>query len=258
MPDWIAWLLRPRTMRIDVASFSECGPVRAENQDHVFVGGRTVFCVADGMGGGEGGAKASEIVCDAVAKSYSRSAAFADSVGSADDAVRRADREVRDYASGRGYRQMGSTAAVLVLDAAGTRAAVGNIGDSRVYRLRGGELKQLTRDHTVESELLRRAGQRVSSGFANMRATAFAHMLTRAVGIGEEAALEWCEIDVRAGDVFLLCSDGVYGYSRPDGLKGALARGSDAGDVPERLKRLVRAGGAGDNFSAIVVKTRGL
>ncbi len=242
-----------RAARPDVASFSECGPVRKENQDHVFAG-RDVFCVADGMGGGEGGGKASEMVRKEISKAARGHVEFSERTRLVDEAVRRADTAVREYASSHAFSQMGSTAAVLVLDPDGGRAAVGNIGDSRVYRLRAGSLVQLTRDHTVEEELRRHGASLGASGFADMRVSAFSHMLTHAVGIGDDASLEWSEVDVASGDVFLLCSDGVYGFARNDRLQSALVCGRDADEAAERVRRLVLAGGAGDNFSAVVVK----
>ena len=165
---------------------------------------------------------------------------------------------MRAFAAKAGYRQMGTTVTILVADPEdGRSAAVGNIGDSRVYRLREGELKQLTRDHTMEREILRRRSVRQVDASVETRASMLSHVLTRAVGVGNESKLDWRKIDMHAGDVFLVCSDGVYGFVKPDALKAALASGEAAKDIVRRIGDLVLEGGAGDNYSAIVVKIGG-
>ena len=251
---------RRRRIRIDVASLCECGPVRAENQDRVLVNRRgLVFCVADGMGGGEGGGEASAIVCRELAAVLRRRTDFVDRVHLVDEAIRRADEMVRAYAAKAGYRQMGSTVTVLVGDPEDGRSAiVGNIGDSRVYCLHGDEFRQLTRDHTMESEILRRSGARGGApSLLEARASALSHVLTRAVGVGDDVHADWRKVDLFEGDVFLVCSDGVHGAMPQDVLKDALAQGGRASEMVERIRRAVLASGAADNFSAVVVKIGG-
>ena len=247
---------RRRRIHVEIAGFCECGPVRRENQDHIHVNRRgLVFCVADGMGGGEGGGVASEMVCREISRAVSKRTDFPERVRLVDAAVSRADACVRAYAAKAGYRQMGSTATVLVCDPEGGRSAVvGNIGDSRVYCLRAGEMRQLTQDHTMEREILRRNSSRQQTPAAEARASMLAHLLTRAVGVGTETRLEWRRVDMREGDVFLLCSDGVYGFMPPQALKDAVASGGSAKEIAARISRCVEERGAHDNFSAIVVK----
>ena len=126
-----------RRFKVDVAFTSERGFVRKENQDHVIVDQKAlVFCVADGMGGGEAGGEASDIVCrnvDSVLHDY---AGFADRVRLVDEAIRRADGDIRSVAASAGYRQMGSTVAVLVSDGRRILGVV-SLGDiARRERLR--------------------------------------------------------------------------------------------------------------------------
>ena len=175
-----------RRFKVDVASASECGLVRKDNQDHLVADSKTlVFCVADGMGGGEAGGQASDIICRSIDSALREHVGFADRVRLVDDAIRRADDEIRAIASSAGYRQMGSTVAVLISD--GKRiAAVGNVGDSRVYRLRDGKLQQLTRDHTLTEAILSHRPPQGVKPLADVRALALSHVLTRAVGVGQE------------------------------------------------------------------------
>ena len=257
MLDWLFRLFRRRRgIHVDIASISECGLVRKENQDHIFIGRRgLVFCVADGMGGGESGGTASEIICREMAESVRHRTDFRGRVRHVEEAIRRANAKVRDYAARHGLSQMGSTATVAVVDAEkGRHVAVGNIGDSRIYRMRRGEFLQLTNDHTVEHELQLKNFMLAGRGLVDMRRTALSHVLTRAVGVGDVTGLEWFDIDLMAGDILLLCSDGVHGFVKPSALKSAVAAGGRSEDIVRRVRKLVLAGGAGDNFSAIVVK----
>ena len=250
---------RRRRIHVDISHFSECGPVRRENQDNVFVNRRgLVFCVADGMGGGEGGAIASGMICRQLGASLAKRTDFPERVRLVDDAVRRADAEVREFAAKAGFKQMGSTATVLVVDAEdGRSAVVGNIGDSRVYCLSAGEFRQLTNDHTMEREIFRHHSSRPGGQMAETRASMLSHVLTRAVGVGQNTRLDWKKVDMHSGDVFLLCSDGVHGMVPPALLKGALSEGGRAKDIAERICALVESAGASDNFSGIVVKIGG-
>ena len=249
---------KQRRFRTDVAFASECGLVRRENQDNVVVDPKTlVFCVADGMGGGEAGGEASAAVCRNVDSVLHERASFADRVRLVDDAIHRADGEIRAVSAAAGYRQMGSTVAVLVSD--GKRiAAVGNVGDSRVYRLRDGKLCQLTRDHTLTAEILSHRLPQGAKPLADVRALALSHVLTRAVGVGQERLkVDWRRVDVKEGDVMLLCSDGVHGSVLPSELAAAVAAGGGAEEILGRICSLVVAAGAHDNYSAVVVKIGG-
>ena len=249
---------KQRRFRTDVAFASECGLVRRENQDNVVVDPKTlVFCVADGMGGGEAGGEASASICRNVDSALHERASFADRVRLVDDAIHRADGEIRAVSAAAGYRQMGSTVAVLVSD--GKRiAAVGNVGDSRVYRLRDGKLCQLTRDHTLTAEILSHRLPQGAKPLADVRALALSHVLTRAVGVGQERLkVDWRRVDVKEGDVMLLCSDGFHGSVLPSELAAAVAAGVGEKEILGRICSLVVAAGAHDNYSAVVVKIGG-
>ena len=247
-----------RKFRTDVAFASECGLVRRENQDHLVADPKTlVFCIADGMGGGEAGGEASSAVCRNVDSALHERASFADRIRLVDDAIHRADGEIRAISTAAGYRQMGTTVAVLVSD--GKRiAAVGNVGDSRVYRLRDGKLTQLTKDHTLTAEILSHRLPHGVKPLADIRALALSHILTRAVGVGQERLrVDWRRVDVKDGDVMLLCSDGVHGAVAPSALAAALLAGGGAKEMLGRICSLVVTNGARDNYSAIVVKIGG-
>ena len=120
---------------------SETGLVRADNQDNVLVAvARGVFCVADGMGGGAEGAKASATVCHELKlMAHAAGETLAARVDAVRSSLEDANAAIYEYANSSGIGKMGSTAAVLALDPENrSRAAVVHVGDSRVYRIRGG------------------------------------------------------------------------------------------------------------------------
>ena len=255
---WLVNLFRRKRLQVDSAAVSERGLVRTDNQDHFMVHrGRLAYCVADGMGGGDGGAKASEIVCRSVGNAVSQRVDFPERVKRIHEALAAANAEVRDYAAKAGFsKQMASTAAVLAIDADhGDQAVIGYVGDSRVYRFREGQLQQISKDHTIGRELSQHTTNRAVAAGLKGRNLAISHMLTRAVGVLPEVAPEWRKIDVRKGDAFLVCSDGVYDMVADEGLRAALEEGGAAREIVARIEARVVAAGAADNYSLVVVRT---
>ena len=216
----------------EVAAVSETGLVRADNQDAFFLAAdHSLICVADGMGGGQGGAVASRIVCKAVAMAEGVRD-FAGRVEAVNAAIVLAHRQIREYARGQGFAQMGSTVALVLRDLADpSRGAVAWVGDSRVYRRRRRKLEQLTADH---------------------RLSPYSHFLVRAISGDERMRAEWRETDFLAGDVYLVCTDGVSDMLGDDSINGVLAQGGDARAMAERLSAAVRREGARDNYTAVV------
>ena len=243
----------------EAASLTDRGLARADNQDHVLARRVTlVYCVADGVGGGDGGAKASEILCNEVAVAADASVGFVRRLRACDDAARIAHARIADYAVRAGFRRsMGTTMALLVIDpdppkrgAPWREAAVAHIGDSRVYRWRSGRLDLLTRDHTV-AEQMRGDGPEAAPASRKGR---LGHMLTRAIGPGDWIGPDWCKVDVCPGDVFLVCSDGVHDMLSGERIASAISEGGRASDIVSRLSKGIRAAGAEDNYTMVVVK----
>lgn len=233
---------------------SDVGLVRPENQDRLFAGFLSgIYCVADGMGGGDEGAKASELVCSEVYRSVSSSPDdFASRMDAIEEGLQAANLIIYNYAKSRHYRQMGSTAAILVFDTPGSdQAAICHVGDSRVYRIRDGLATLLTRDHTVAVELglmmLSDSGDKLSG-----RAHPMAHVLTRAIGTDSKLNTQWRKVKVAKGDRFLICSDGVHDVVS-DALIGFLAGYGPLEVVKERLVSTIVNGGAPDNYSFILI-----
>ena len=254
----LEWLLSKRgRLELDVACISERGLVRRDNQDNLFIDRRrSVFAVADGMGGAQGGAKASEIVCTRLAEASEGARNFEDLMRKSADAISKANHEIREYAYSAGYRQMGTTLVTLFVDNSGRNGAVlAHVGDSRAYRIRGGTLERLTHDHTIAGELSRRSSCRGLLEELQGRAGPLSHVLTRAVGIEETVLADWRRVDIHPGDIYLLCSDGVYDML-PDKALATVCNAplASAHDIVTHIAKGVLAAGAEDNYTCIVIK----
>ena len=224
-----------RPARVGVSAVSEPGLVRPDNQDRVFVDdNRLVYCVADGVGGGAEGARASEIVCRNMKMVLAAAGEDFDArVRAVGQAVADANAAIFAHARERGYSSMASTVAVLVLDPADVRhAAVCHVGDSRVYRIRGGMPELLTRDH---------------------RRAAGANTLTRAVGADESVDADWSEITSTNHSRFVLCTDGVHDVVSAARL-AVFAAAGPLDSAAQRLSSEIERRGAPDNYSFVIVE----
>ena len=240
---------------LDAVFVSETGLVRDENQDNVLVSvSHGVFGVADGMGGGAEGAKASATVCHELKMmTHVAGDTFEQRVSAVRASIVDANAAIYAYATERGFSQMGSTAAVIVFDPNNaSRAAVMHIGDSRIYRIRRGLVSLLTRDHSVGRELSDFAGSRAAD--LRSRANPLTHVLTRAVGVKPAVYTEEREIDVMPGDRYLLCTDGVHDVVT-DARLGVFVAAGNLESAASRLAEEVVRCGAPDNYSFVLVST---
>jgi len=236
---------------------SERGLVRKDNQDNVFVDkAKTVFCVADGMGGGSEGATASRIVCEELSR-VPEAENLVGRMETVDIAIRAANDRIRAYAKERDFKQMGSTVAVLLVDPADfRRGAICHVGDTRVYRVRRGCAELLTKDHTIGGQLSEFArGQQAAD--LKSRANPLAHVLTRVVGVEEKVAGDWRKIDIEEGDAFLVCSDGVHDVVADSLIGEILSVEPDLAAASNRLREVVVLNGAPDNFTYVIIEFGG-
>ena len=155
------------------ATVTDRGFVRKANEDSLLCRSEDgFFCVSDGMGGGDGGALASRWICESFAgvMDAEKDSAYEIKQFALVKEIQRVNDRIRAYARENGYRMMGATIALMLVDVANpARALVCYAGDSRIYRLRGGELKQLTRDHTVGNELGRALSENAAARAADLQ-----------------------------------------------------------------------------------------
>lgn len=241
-------------MKIASFALSDVGRVRRENQDSSgFFPARNLFVVADGMGGHKGGKQASEMAVATIEEWLGSSADGAPldaSLACLLDAVHDANRRILE----RGERddelhRMGTTLVALLLDERDEGAVV-HVGDSRAYRFRDGELALLTVDHTVVSDLLR--NHEISEAEASEHP--YRHVLTRALGASGDVVPDIQRLDVRAGDLYVLCSDGVSGMLAQSEIKTILASHRDDPEaVCRELIAAANSAGGKDNATVIAI-----
>jgi len=232
------------------AGDSDQGRVRKRNEDSLLVmPERSLFAVADGMGGHRGGAVASSLAIDALQDAFDREA-FEGRVQSTGNVPRRA-RElaaavhmtnecVRSMAfADRELSDMGTTLVAARFSPNKQRLYVGHVGDSRCYRLRQGKLRQLTTDHTMAS-----LGVKGPS----------ANHLYQAIGVSPGLAIDLIVDKPQDDDVYLLCSDGLSKMVTDDELRDVLLEHEDLEAALYTLIEAANDRGGNDNVTVIIVK----
>ncbi len=226
---------------------SDVGRVRKNNQDFAYADGR-IFVVADGMGGANGGEIASRLAVESF-KSY---ATWAQDLEGLKSALTESNLAVYQKSlDDQGLSGMGTTFVALVALGSGpsSHAYVLNVGDSRAYVFRNGEMTQITEDHSWVGELFRSG--RMSLDEAAQSANR--HVLTRAIGVGPDVDIDVWDFIVSAGDRILLCSDGVTNELSDPQIAAVLARIGDPQQACEEIVKLSLESGGIDNVSCVLV-----
>lgn len=243
------------SLRFTWGSQSITGNFRDNNEDrfHVDVDGR-FFLVADGMGGQSAGEKASELAVELVSQRLEQLLDFNADVDAQvqeaiDKSVAHANAEIMALGEIEpAYHNMGTTItfAIRVAD----KLLVGGVGDSRTYRLQDGNLQQLTKDHSLTQALID-AGTITPEDAAHHR---YRNVLWRYLGTKEGGAtVDARVIDPRAGDRFLLCSDGVTDGIDDLKIQQLLSEQDDPQVATDAIIAAAEAGGSRDNITSVVV-----
>lgn len=247
---------------------SDVGRRRARNEDSfVVLPDEGIAVVADGMGGHPGGDVASRIAARATARALVESLSDRDGPEAQENAtpdqregaMRRSVLSAHEAVLARSREEpalsgMGTTATALAIDPRGSGYTLGNVGDSRIYRWREGELEQLTRDDTWLEERIR-AGQVPRD---EARGHPESHLLTQCLGMPQPPDPRVTTGPVSPGDVFLLCSDGLVACLSDTEIAGVLDEqldGTEAGATRtvETLIRKANAAGGVDNITAVLM-----
>lgn len=232
------------------AARTDPGKVRARNEDAFLeCPQHGLWVVADGMGGHQGGDIASQLIVASLAD-LPVEVDFDARLKNVRQCLhwlnRRLGQELT-VTAGRSDSIMGSTVVAVLME--GNRAACVWAGDSRCYLWRGQRLYQLSRDHSLQQQLIDE--QQMSAEQA--KAHPSAHALTRAVGASEQLTLDVLELETCPGDAFLLCSDGLYQSLSTDALGHALNLPAPQLAL-ERLFAGALRGEARDNLTAVVIR----
>lgn len=221
------------------------GRVRKINEDSILVlPEQRIFVVSDGMGGHEGGDFASRTVVDAIAI-LPPDLPATEKFGQLRNVLKGAHDLILSEAQRRGAT-MGATVVTLVLSDG--HFGVLWAGDSRLYRMRDGQMELLTSDHSLVAAFVE-AGQLTWDEAGNHPQS---NAITRAVGVGEVLELDRIHGEMLSGDRFLLCSDGLNKYASIAEL-GAMVAGVPIEMVTDTLIQMALDRGGADNVSVIVV-----
>ena len=232
--------------RLTTSARTETGPARANNEDAVIVVADRLVGVADGMGGPPGGEVASALAAAVVGAAFtgqgppSELPAVARSANAAIFARAAADSSLRG---------MGTTLCAAGLLDDGTLAVV-NVGDSRAYLVRDGELRRLTDDDTMTAELVR-AGV-IEEADASRHP--HRHVLTRVLGVGPSVEVDARTVDVVDGDLVLVCTDGLSGAVDDAGIAEVVGRPRSLDELAGDLVDLALSSGSRDNVTVAVAR----
>jgi PPM family protein phosphatase len=237
-------------MRLRSFAGTDVGMVRSGNEDSLF-SGRTVFAVADGLGGHQGGEVASATAVEPLAALDGREFADPDAAAQAlASAIRAGNAAILERAAGTpDLWGMGTT--VTAAAVAGDRfLQLAHVGDSRAYLLRDGTLDQLTTDHTVVGELVRRGRLTPEQAAIHPERS----ILTRAVGLDPNLPVDTPDpLELQPGDQVLLCSDGLTEPVPDDAIAQLLA--TPDGDAACRaLIDAANTAGGPDNITVVLVR----
>jgi serine/threonine protein phosphatase PrpC len=236
-------------MRLVFAAATDVGRMRKNNEDS-YLSAQPVAAVADGMGGHSAGEVASAIAIEELTALRDRGP-WENETAATDDlkqAILRANRRIREMAAGdRRLNGMGTTLVALLED--GDMVHVANVGDSRGYLLRQGELSQVTVDHSLVQELV--DDGRLSPEDAERHPQR--SVITRALGIDREVEFDLFTYKLQVGDRLLLCSDGLSDVVEPARIRKVLLRVPSAQRAARELVTVANEQGGPDNITVIVV-----
>ena len=242
---------------------TDVGRVRDHNEDNFLVDkGLNLFVVADGMGGHAAGEVASSIAVNQMRdvvrqnkdlldsyKEGSRIASTRDVLSLLEHAVQKACVEIHDLANRETEKRgMGTTLSCLLV--IGNKGFIAHVGDSRVYLLRGGRVVQLTEDHSLVNELIKRGKLAASEA----ESSPYKNAVTRAVGVYESVEVDTMDFDVLPGDLFLLASDGLTGYLQKEEIEPIVDGADDLKKIPAAFIDMANERGGKDNITNIVVR----
>lgn len=233
---------------LTATAHSDVGQRRKKNEDRVLMlEGQGLFAVADGMGGASGGEVASTLAVETLRTAFEDKAFEGDSppelprrAGELMRAIAMANSAVIEHArTAKELKGMGTTLTVARFAPRKQRLYIGHVGDSRLYRWRRGQLAQMTSDHTMAE--LGIAGDESKN-------------LSRALGIWPRVPVDLVMAKPLAGDIYLLCSDGLTKMVDEDRVAKLIAGGSSINESARALVEAANRGGGADNISVVIVR----
>jgi len=231
---------------VEHSALTDVGRLREGNEDSM-LDDPPLFVVADGMGGAQAGEVASSLAVEAVSATRPRQAStatddLADVISEANAHIHSKAQEEPDLVG------MGTTITAAWVD--GGKVTIANVGDSRAYRWRDGELAQLTDDHSLVAEL-ERQGQLTA---AEARVHPQRSVILRALGVASDVEVDTFSFTGEPGDVFLLCSDGLCGIVHDEVIAEVLKAAGSLDEAAAELVDLANLSGGPDNITVLLFK----
>jgi protein phosphatase len=251
-------------MRAVAAGLSDVGLQREHNEDSFAVLDEyDLFVVADGMGGHRAGDVASRIATETISEFFRTTANedvtwpfhFDTNLSEEENrlltGIRVANRQIFERSTrSREYHGMGTTVVGAMFSPKKQRMYIGHVGDSRCYRVRGGKIRQLTRDHSLINDYLL-AMPDLSEEQKNELPK---NVITRALGMQDQVVVDLQHDDPQPGDTYVLCSDGLSGMVSDDDIELIVASTDDVHAACTRLIERANVRGGEDNITAVLIK----
>ncbi len=237
---------------IVIASRSDVGQVRSANEDSCGVfalkDGSNLLVLADGMGGHRGGATASATAVATISEMIGVEKRPSSAGDALKEAIEAANARIHEMAQADpDLEGMGTTVVTFLLDGRG-RGTVAHVGDSRAYRYRRGEIDPLTTDHSVVAEMQKRGLLSADEAAVHPRR----NEILRSVGVLPDVEVEVAKVDVKPGDRFVLCSDGLTGMVTDEEIAAVVQMEKPARAV-ESLIQMANERGGPDNISVQIL-----
>ncbi len=251
-------------MRAVAAGLSDVGLQREHNEDSfVVLNEYDLFVVADGMGGHRAGDVASKIATETISEFFRTTANedvtwpfhFDTNLSEEENrlltGIRVANRQIFERSTrSREYHGMGTTVVGAMFSPKKRRMYIGHVGDSRCYRVRKGQISQLTRDHSLINDYLLAMPDLTDEQKSELPK----NVITRALGMQDQVVVDLQHDDPTGGDVYVLCSDGLSGMVSDDDIRSIVGANADIRDACRKLIQRANERGGEDNITAVLIK----
>lgn len=249
-------------MKISIGKKTDVGCVREANEDSYYIAlpqeselspaNYALLLVADGMGGQVAGKEASETAVDIVKARFSDTSKVEMSAKEIQEFITASLHEANQAVFERGKTKdidMGTTLTAAFIE--GQQAYLGHVGDSRAYHLRGREIRQVTEDHTLAEDMIKKGkATREEASNSPMRS-----MLTRSIGTREEVAIDQpIGIELEEGDVLLLCTDGLTNLVEEEEILSTVHNTLNVQKACTKLVDMARKRGGHDNITVVAAE----
>jgi protein phosphatase len=230
-------------MKLAAASATDQGLVRQNNEDSFLIDDqRGLFAVADGMGGHRGGEVASRTAVEALRAAFANGLPLHDAIG-------RANLSVLERAAGDPELAGMGTTMTAVVALGGHQILIGHVGDSRAYLLHEGTLQRATDDHSLVEEMVREGRLTPEQAESHPQRA----IVTRALGVDQQLAVDLYTLDVSEGDRVVLCSDGLTTMVRERDIERMARTESDPQRLADALVAAANTAGGEDNITVVVI-----